>query len=280
MKKILLVLFLFSACALSAQTTCEMRVDAHQKASTMQRVDYCLNAPVVLDPMDNAEVIYYGVITQDQQNGKEEKDTAKDGYYDDTKLEVSRGYLGTRQFPAFTNDTLSESEREYQRRHLQAAKEEIARQQAEKVAAAKAEENQKLAAAQKSQAPQQAQLAATAPVQIVKADNGAAAVKETKKGVLSRQKKPARKDNVVVIPEAIAVTSEHMQVVTEDAVYDISQPSYTEQAPVYPSVNEAAPVAQPAQEQYQPENMPEHNPYYESGVAVNAPVTYDQISQN
>lgn len=312
MKKILLVSFLFSTCALYAQTTCEMRVDAHQSATTVQRVDYCLNAPVVLDPMDNAEVIYYGVVTTpSEQDGKDEKGTAKDGYYDNTKLEVSRGYLGTRQFPAFTNDTLSESEREYQRKHLQEAKEAIAREQAEKIAASQRAEQQKAAAlVQKTQA---AEAQPAAAVQVVtdlqKTETViASAMAETKTGIMRRQKKPSRKDNAVFIPEAIPVTSEHMQMVTEEAVYDLSQPSYStaqepvaEQEPAYPgaeATNNSADTAafdamfntamgnpQPAavipeQPAEQPAgNTTGYNPYYESGVAVSAPVTYDQISQ-
>ena len=293
MKKILSVYLLFTACALSAQTTCEMRVDAHQGASTMQRVDYCLNAPVELDPMDNAEVIYYGVVsTQDKQQAQDAKATAKDGYYQSEQVKVSRGYMGTRKFPAFTNDTLSESEREMQRRHLQEAKDEIAAKNAAKIAAAQQAEQQKAAALVAK-----AQPAQEVPVQVVKEvkeEKVVVASAETKQGLLKRQKKPARKDNVVVVPEAIPVTAEHMEMATEEAVYQLDQPSYAAQDVAYPMTDQNPEPYNPP-EAYQPDynqpapadnvqpepvnNTPEYNPYYESGVAVSAPVTYDQISQ-
>lgn len=322
MKKILPVYLLFTACALSAQTTCEMRVDAHQGASTMQRVDYCLNAPVEPGPMDNAEVIYYGVVdTQGKEQAQDDKATAKDGYYSSEQVKVSRGYMGTRKFPAFTNDTLSESERAYQRRHLQEAKDEIAAKNAAKIAAARQAEQQKAAALVAK-----AQPAQEVPVQVVKEvkeEKVVVASAETKKGLLKRQKKPARRDNVVVIPEAIPVTSEHMEMATEEAVYQLDQPAYASQEVSYP-MTDAVPAAnnEPSQipsayneptqipsaysepqtpsepvkipsaysepvkipsaysePQPQPNNTPDYNPYYESGVAVSAPVTYDQISQ-
>lgn len=273
MKKILSVYLLFTACALSAQTTCEKRVDAHQRASTMQRVDYCLNTPEEADEATPAEVIYYAEITQEDKTAQEEKPTAKDGYYDESKTKVSRGYLGTRQFPAFTNDTLSESERAYQRRHLQEAQAQAAQKQAERIALAKGQ----------NVAPQAAATQTPVVTEVAEVKKEVVTT-ETRKGVLRRQKKPTRKDNVVVIPEAIPVTAEHMQMVTEDAVYDIDQPSY-EQPAAYP-MPEQQPAAQAVAEQPVADNVsstapaaPEYNPYYESGVAVSAPVTYDQISQ-
>ena len=314
MKKILPVFFLLSASALYAQTTtCEMRVDAHQSASTTQRVDYCLNAPQVLDPMDNAEVIYYGVVTQQQAaDPKEEKNTAKDGYYDGTKKEVARGYMGTRKFPAFTNDNLSESEREYQRKHLQQAKEEIARKRAAEIAAAQQAEQQKAAAlvAKAQPAPQEVQVVTAVQEEVV----AEAAVKETKKGVLSRQKKPARFDKQQAEPEVAA----DVQPVAQDTAYPTS-PDYQTQEPAYPTSPDyqtqepsypTSPAYEPQEQAAYPDgndyndndNVPgetyypaqmtpaaqpaaqtgttEYNPYYESGVAVTAPVTYDQISQN
>jgi len=220
-------------------------------------VAHCLNAPQELEETDQAEVIYYGVVTpENQYDEDDEKGTAKDGHYNPDKIKVARGYLGTRKFPAFTNDTLSESEREYQRQHLQRAKEELARQRAAQLAAA--QQPQQPAAQPVQTAPQP--LPAPSVVQETKAEAVlVASVKETKEGVARRQKKPARIDNVVKIAEPVAVTPE------EPVAYPMPETVQEEQAVVA--------------EEPLPENN-EYNPYYESGVAVNAPVTYDQISQN
>ena len=273
MKKILLVLFLFSACTLSARTTCEDRVDAHQRASTVQRVDYCLNEPEEEAPV-SAEVIYYGVVTPDSENAQEEKATAKDGYYKDSKMKVSRGYLGTRQFPAFTNNRLSESERERQRKQLQQAQEELAKQQAAELAAANAAQAAK-------------QTAPSAVQDQPKETTAVTATTETKAGLARRQKKPARFDHIVTIPEAEPVETVASAEPYQPADGIAQQPQEGEQAAVQgiASQEEVQAVgAENAEDEVLIEKeavapSSEYNPYYESGVAVNAPVTYDQISK-
>ena len=258
MKKLFLISLLFSVCALGVQaTTCEVRVDAHQKASTMQRVDYCLNAPDETDDSLVAEVIYYGVVNPQEDAEAEAKATAKNGYYDDSKMKVSRGYFGTRNFPAFTNDTLSENERARQREQLAKAKQQILEQQAQRNNV-----GTPVSVPAPSVLAQEAQPEEVQPVKAVVSV-------ETRQGVLQRQKKPARFDKALFFaePEPVAAVQPQSEVVVP------------EEQPV------DQPVAEP--EQFTGTTMQEtqspsaeYNPYYESGVAVSAPVTYDQISQN
>ena len=265
MKKILFVLVLGFSAAAAQASTCETRVDAHQGATTLQRVDYCLNEPKPEEVVP-AQVIYYGVVsTEEEAEGKQAKDTAKDGYYDGSKIAVSRGYLGTQNFPAFTNDKLSESERAYQRKHMEQARAEAN----EKIQQAVAEQKAAPARAAGLLPAQEEQ-----PVQVVTAvteETQLAAASETKAGVSRRQKKPARtwKQGTEILLDS--------DLVTEQPVY-IPQPEPVPASYESPVAGPEPTPVQPAPAAAQP--APEYNPYYESGVAISAPVTYDQISKN
>lgn len=114
MKKSSILFLLFFAAALPAfsASTCETRVDKHQDATTLERVSYCLT-PEVEPPaaVSGAELVYYGVSGKAPQEETERDARYRQKYFDKDGVAVSQGYVDTRKFPAFTNDTLSEQER-------------------------------------------------------------------------------------------------------------------------------------------------------------------------
>ncbi len=142
MKKSFAFFIVFTAAALPAfcASTCETRVDKHQDATTLERAAYCLTPE--LEPVEAAqspELVYYGVSVNEPQDGDSAQNARRrQMYFDKNGVAVSQDYVGTRQFPAFTNDTLSEQER-------------LALEQAEKEALEKAQkEAEKKAATQRA----------------------------------------------------------------------------------------------------------------------------------
>ncbi len=112
MKKTILFVSLFALAfpALYA-STCETRVDAHQCATTRERVNYCLNQPEAAAQLkDDTTLIYENVIVQTPEQTESKTTPLKQKYYSDEELEVGRTYVPTEQFPAFKNDILSEQE--------------------------------------------------------------------------------------------------------------------------------------------------------------------------
>ncbi len=107
MKKIL---FLFALSLLPvlacAQSTCETRVDAHQRATTMQRVAYCLSGDTTTDNTYGG-LLYSEVSSHDPvpaQAQPAQKVTAKPGDFPQDRVSVSQYYVGTPQFPQLYAD--------------------------------------------------------------------------------------------------------------------------------------------------------------------------------
>ena len=113
MKKIITFLFVFTmSSAAYAVSTCETRVDSHPKATTRQRVGYCLTEePIVTNTVAGPELVYSGTYSRTPEEEEPLKSTVKNGYFKEEKFSVDRQYVGSGSFPAFVNDTLSEQER-------------------------------------------------------------------------------------------------------------------------------------------------------------------------
>ena len=107
-------LFAFCVCFLSvwvgAQVTCESRVDAHPHATTKQRINYCLTNSDET-PSGHPGLVFSGVTTyQPAEQTATQKPSAAKGPFNPDKITVQRSFIGTQQFPPFTNETLSERE--------------------------------------------------------------------------------------------------------------------------------------------------------------------------
>lgn len=113
MKKILtFLLMVVTSSAVYAVSTCETRVDSHPKATTRQRVVYCLTEePLVTTSAAGPELVYSGTYSKTPEAADETTSTVKNGYFKEDKYAIERQYVGSGNFPAFVNDTLSEQER-------------------------------------------------------------------------------------------------------------------------------------------------------------------------
>lgn len=114
MKKTFASLFVLFVAALPAvcASTCETRVDRHQDATTRQRVAHCLTPEAEPPAPAGPELVYYGVSSSKPQEEKAETaKRRKQMYFDKDGVAVSNDFVDTRQFPVFTNDTLSEQQR-------------------------------------------------------------------------------------------------------------------------------------------------------------------------
>lgn len=186
MKKFLILL---SCCLLpvlaGAQSTCETRVDAHQRATTKQRVAYCLTPDSVAADDTNAGLVFSGVSAHypsDVQPVDRGGVRAKEGNFAPEQVVVSRTYVGTAQFPQVFEDDASEIV------------------QVDNSAAASVRGSEKPAVTMVA-AQTQSVTEVPAPVEHFMSDevgqhNNAllqTGVVETKKGVLARQTKPARR---------------------------------------------------------------------------------------
>ena len=100
---------LLPVCA-AAQSTCETRVDAHPRATTNERVNYCLHAPAD-GSESNPGLVFSGVTVRHPAAGETQPaPTARDGSFEPAAVTVQQTFVQTQQFPAFTNQTLSERE--------------------------------------------------------------------------------------------------------------------------------------------------------------------------
>ncbi len=139
MKKYLLVIFpLITAGVLQAATTCEMRVDKHPGASTLQRVEYCLTQEAEETPKEKGPVLLYTSITRTKNAAQEEESRArKQVYFEDDDVAIARKYVGTNRFPVFQNEIPSEQERREQPK----TRASVAREQDKQVKAEKEDKN-------------------------------------------------------------------------------------------------------------------------------------------
>ena len=136
MKKTLILVCLSAAAVASHASTCETRVDKHQKATTLQRVDYCLTPEKAAPAAPGAEVIVSSVTTKEPAPAEQKSAPLAQEYYPQDQVEVTHGYVGTTHFPKFKNDISSERElKEMQEAASDAAKKEATYQQPARVMA-------------------------------------------------------------------------------------------------------------------------------------------------
>lgn len=136
MKKTLILVSLLAAAVTSHASTCETRVDKHQKATTLQRVDYCLTPEQAAPAAPGPEVIVSSVTTKEPAPAAQKSAPLTQEYYPQDQVEVTHGYVGTTHFPQFKNDISSERElKEMQQAANDAAKKEATFQQPARVMA-------------------------------------------------------------------------------------------------------------------------------------------------
>ena len=106
------ILLLVFSSTVFAQSTCETRVDSHQKASTPQRVEYCLTQDVYSAPTEARPELIYSEVSSYQPavQEKQKEYTSSNPYFKEDKYTITQGYVGTTQFPAFQNAIMSEQE--------------------------------------------------------------------------------------------------------------------------------------------------------------------------
>lgn len=189
MKKTFASFFVLFSAALPAvcASTCETRVDAHQDASTRQRVEYCLTPEKAAPVAPGPEVLYYGVSSAAPTNeAAADEKQRKQVYFDKDGVAVSQNYVDTSKFPTFTNDTLSEQE---------------------KIALEEAQKKQALL-----QAEQKAKSAQEKPARTMSAEQKVTLANETKAGLLARQTKAKRyMKEVVQQPEPDELAQAYQQ---------------------------------------------------------------------
>ena len=98
-------------------STCETRVDSHQQATTLQRVNYCLTPEA--EPQETpqqVDMIYYGVVDKSPTAEPEKSGSSRQQtYYTEKNMAVYRDYVGTERFPTLKNDIQSEQEIQQQK---------------------------------------------------------------------------------------------------------------------------------------------------------------------
>ena len=213
------ILTIFSICIfaplLAGASTCETRVDSHQKASTVQRVSYCLT-PDIEAPAAQPQLVYYGVADKTPAKTQAAATGRSTHYFDEEGVGVARNYVGTGHFPVFTNDVLSEQERIALQKAYQ---EELAKARLE--AAAKAQAQKKAVKADAEEA-ERAEKAKKQPNIITCYDSDGKVVKMTKKttgfvetseGYALRQQKPRR---TLKVPVSELETYEETEIIEQE----------------------------------------------------------------
>ena len=96
----------------SAQSTCLTRVDAHQQATTKERISYCLSPDTVQGTANNSGVIFSGVSLRQVPVSyvEEQKPTATNGYFKEDQVTVSKNFVSTQRFPQLTESRMSVQE--------------------------------------------------------------------------------------------------------------------------------------------------------------------------
>lgn len=98
-----------------AQSTCETRVDAHQQASTVQRVHYCLNGGQEDSSVTNPAMVFSGVSSPKQQptvqpTKQPDEALARPGAFKPKRIRVSQEFVPTRQFPQLDDGRVNQQE--------------------------------------------------------------------------------------------------------------------------------------------------------------------------
>ena len=110
-KTMILFVILFTAPAVWAKSTCEVRVDRHPNANTVERVEYCLNDSAEEDT--RPKVISYSITTNAPKQEAPQKASVFriPSHFNNKRVKVSRTYVETHHFPTLENDIQSEQER-------------------------------------------------------------------------------------------------------------------------------------------------------------------------
>ena len=202
-----------------AQSTCETRVDAHPHASTMQRVDYCLNSNY--DAVYNNPGLVFSGVTPRHPAAQQStpKGTAHESSFKADKVTEEYSFVNTQQFPQLKNATLSE--REIWEVHQEAAKQLPAVVQPEPIRQPVEKQMKPL--------PQ---------------------ITESKAGIVARTKKPQRRFMQVTKEEtaltAAGPVTQEVAPAADEYTYDtVSTQSY---APATPDAQEYVPATPEAQE--------------------------------
>ena len=130
MKKTLIFVSLLLAATAAQASTCETRVDSHQKATTRERVDYCLTPDKVAPQDPGPTLIYENVIANVPEKQTAQKNAPlKQTYYPQDEVQVARGFVGTDRFPQLKNDIPSQRElQEAQQAKIAETKKETSQQ--------------------------------------------------------------------------------------------------------------------------------------------------------
>lgn len=138
MKQLFILMSVLLAAPLLRASTCETRVDSHQKATTLERVDYCLTPEQAAPQAPGPTIIYENVTAKEPERQTAQKPVPlKQKYYPQDEVEITRGYVGTERFPQLKNDIPSERELlEQQQAQEQETKKETSAQKPERVMAA------------------------------------------------------------------------------------------------------------------------------------------------
>ena len=227
MKRTVLVVYL---CLLSvwavAQSTCETRVDAHPHATTLQRVDYCLQETHE-NSYNNPGLVFSGVTTRHPATQQPPQQvTARNGHFRPQEMAVTQNFVETRQFPKFADERVSQQEIWAQHRAVYQGA-HMGKEAAEKAACEPQDEK----TVEKS------------------------AVKETKAGLKARTQKPGRRLVKEVVPteEQVPAPAETavQEVTTEDDEYAYDNAAVQPYAPVTQDAQEYVPQ-QPIAQEYEP----------------------------
>ena len=248
-KGIVLFSILFITTEVFAQSTCQTRVDAHQKATTPQRVEYCLTQE--MDPataVSQPELVYAQVSSHKPAVEPKQKEyTSSNPYFSEDKYTVMQGYVGTTQFPEFQNATLSEQE-------INARRKEWLKNQSA------------LERTTYSATPQPVYVTTARPVLTKPAlTKPTVSVVETKTGLARRSSKPQR-----VMKQTVVVEKKEISVSTDDTLEE-------KETGATPVVKEDEKIPVVAQEKEQPSEdelglMPD-NPYAQPADLTNSDET-------
>ncbi|MCQ2410518.1 MAG: hypothetical protein MJ053_03185 [Elusimicrobiaceae bacterium] len=111
-------------------STCEVRVDQHQDATTLERIDYCLGKNGVEKQQTPKLVTQSITVKKNTVTRQNDSDAwAREGNFQDRHVSISRQYIETKQFPLFENDIPSESERLAAEKARQEERQEMLAQQ-------------------------------------------------------------------------------------------------------------------------------------------------------
>lgn len=222
-------------------STCETRVDAHQRASTKQRVVYCLTPEYNANYPANPGLLFSGVSSPRVRVDPVLKGpTAREGFFDKNGVGINNVYVETRTFPRLTDGRVSVQE-QFQKAH--------AAEDAEKMAQEMFSHTPCCLNEQDAVEPPPAPVNENPGLEILGEE--VAVATETKSGVRTRTNKPGRRWNqpepVAAVPGAAAVEEGPVQEVASaptagSYTYDEAYSEYEPYVPVEVSAQPYAPA--------------------------------------